>query len=514
MKKATKRALITSVLAMLLCCTMLVGTTFAWFTDSVTSANNKIIAGDLDVDLLVYDGAEYKSIANTNASIFGDDNGVNWEPGKTEIVYLAVANEGTLDLKYNIVLNIAGELAPALEYAILDGVKAPVTNAPTNWTELKALTSQTADVTVGKIVAAQNGQLESETSDYFAFAVHMKDDASSEFEEKRITVDVTVIATQLASELDSFGADYDAAAPLMPAWDGSSDSEGLTEVSDTTAKTVKISTPEQLKAFADSVNAGNSYAGYTVTLEKSIDLAGKAWRPIGDKPDGGLKFEGTFDGQGNIIKNLYVAQGANQNSVGFFGCSTGTATTVKNVIFDNATVVSGKAGGAEGTAVVFGALLGGTIENVTVRNSTVNGHNRVGAIAGYFNGTIKGCKVEGCEINATLMDLGNNTFDRGDKAGALIGYVNSNTNSVTDCSVKQVKVSGFREVGGIVGYGAYIQAFTGNSIENAEISYITLPAGGAMDDSADVNSSIGAFCGKLPTFAIDSTNTQSGVVIK
>lgn len=49
--KQTKRALLMSLLSLLLCCAMLIGSTFAWFTDSVTSGNNKIIAGNLDIEL-------------------------------------------------------------------------------------------------------------------------------------------------------------------------------------------------------------------------------------------------------------------------------------------------------------------------------------------------------------------------------------------------------------------------------------------------------------------------------
>ena len=64
-KKTTRKALVLSLLALLLCCSMLVGTTFAWFTDSVTSGNNKIIAGNLDVELEYYNGTEWEKV-NTN----------------------------------------------------------------------------------------------------------------------------------------------------------------------------------------------------------------------------------------------------------------------------------------------------------------------------------------------------------------------------------------------------------------------------------------------------------------
>ncbi len=55
-KKSTKSALLSSVLATALCVAMLVGATFAWFTDGVTSGKNKIVAGNLDIDLVDAEG--------------------------------------------------------------------------------------------------------------------------------------------------------------------------------------------------------------------------------------------------------------------------------------------------------------------------------------------------------------------------------------------------------------------------------------------------------------------------
>ena len=73
-KKTTKRALLSSVLSLVICFTMLIGTTFAWFTDSVTSTGNIIQAGTLKIDLLVKDDAgKYQSIKDSKAAIFNYD---------------------------------------------------------------------------------------------------------------------------------------------------------------------------------------------------------------------------------------------------------------------------------------------------------------------------------------------------------------------------------------------------------------------------------------------------------
>lgn len=91
--KHTKRALLVSVLSMLLCLTMLIGSTFAWFTDSVVSGKNKIVAGNLDVELLAKVGGDYAQVTETT-NLFKDDT--LWEPGHVEVVNLKVAKPGHL----------------------------------------------------------------------------------------------------------------------------------------------------------------------------------------------------------------------------------------------------------------------------------------------------------------------------------------------------------------------------------------------------------------------------------
>ena len=104
-QKSTKRALLMSALSLLLCLSMLVGTTFAWFTDSVSSGKNRITAGNLDVELDYYTGTEWKSVQDTT-DLFSDEL---WEPGHTEVVYLKITNAGSLAMKYQLGVKVAEE---------------------------------------------------------------------------------------------------------------------------------------------------------------------------------------------------------------------------------------------------------------------------------------------------------------------------------------------------------------------------------------------------------------------
>ena len=211
-QKSTKKTLLTCVLSLVLCMAMLVGTTFAWFTDSVTSSNNKIQAGNLDVQLLMYDGTEYADISNSTSPIFGagsvaqNVNGETlWEPGKTQVAYLAIKNNGSLDLKYTVALdvkNVTKNLDKAMQYTITAGAK---NNSSTPWDSAKAKTVALGIQTVSESdVALKAGE-----THYFALSVHMMENAGNEYQDGTIDFDMTVLATQLASEYDSFDNQYD-----------------------------------------------------------------------------------------------------------------------------------------------------------------------------------------------------------------------------------------------------------------------------------------------------------------
>lgn len=209
--KNTKRALLMSALSLMMCVSMLVGSTFAWFTDSVTSAGNRIQAGTLDVQLLMYDGADYVDISEEPNPIFGtaglaqDSVNTLWEPGKTQVAYLAVKNNGNLALQYNIGLeveNVSNELYEVIQYAYTqDAEKDEVKswNAADGKNVVLGAQPITDDYTV-----MNPGDVH-----YFALSIHMMEDAGNEYQGGEADFDLIVSATQATVESDSFGTDYD-----------------------------------------------------------------------------------------------------------------------------------------------------------------------------------------------------------------------------------------------------------------------------------------------------------------
>ena len=97
--KKTRRSLLASSVSLLLCIAMLLGTTYAWFTDEVTSASNKVQSGELlvDLELLDKESGEWASIKEDPNPLFNYDR---WEPGYTDVKVLKIENEGSLALKW------------------------------------------------------------------------------------------------------------------------------------------------------------------------------------------------------------------------------------------------------------------------------------------------------------------------------------------------------------------------------------------------------------------------------
>ena len=215
----TKRALISSAMALFLCFVMLIGTTFAWFTDTASSEGNVIKTGTLDVQLWQHTANGSFEITENSDPIFGKTDSANansntadtlWEPGKTQTVYLSIKNNGSLDLKYTVaieVTNVEKNLHEVMEYIITpDAQYGSVTKADLDWTKGTAVNTGINFATAGDV--ALGAGLEH----FFALSVHMDELAGNDYQDGNITFNIKVLAGQLASEEDSFGSDYDADA--------------------------------------------------------------------------------------------------------------------------------------------------------------------------------------------------------------------------------------------------------------------------------------------------------------
>ena len=220
-KRATKRALLTSVMALVMCVVMLVGTTFAWFTDTASTGVNKIVAGNLDVDIIGENSDEHVATLNFTKANAATDAGateaVLWEPGCRYLTEgFRIANKGNLALKWKAVVNKGTTAANEGNFDLLDVIDFYlVTSKDVNdmGTELNEFSD--------KLAAKTNSGV------YYIKGV-MKTTAGNDYQ--GLTLDgitITVYATQDNVENDSFGPDYDKYATYYPVLDAAGMKDAL-----------------------------------------------------------------------------------------------------------------------------------------------------------------------------------------------------------------------------------------------------------------------------------------------
>ena len=259
-RKSTKRALLGSVMAMVLCLAMLVGATFAWFTDTASTGVNKIQAGNLDVQLVDENGnsLEGKTLEFKKAANAAEGEAVLWEPGCTyELPAVYVKNNGKLALKYKVAItgiNGSAKLNEVIDWTIND-----------------------ADL------SADHGLSAGATSEALTIKGHMQESAGNDYMNESIDgIAITVYATQDTVESDSFTNQYDENA-TYPVANVTELKEALTNggvvavtkdihtnnIEDTAAARIVISQPTTLnleKKIITPDNMGNNNTNFCALI--------------------------------------------------------------------------------------------------------------------------------------------------------------------------------------------------------------------------------------------------------
>ena len=315
--KSTKRALVTSALAILMCVAMLIGTTFAWFTDTASTGVNKIQAGNLDIKV------EYRTTADGNwqlldnaTDLFGAA-GTLFEPGHTRVVELKIKNAGNLALKYKIGMNVVSETTGTNKagnpYKLSEYLK--VATSPIQQYDPNAGPNSIPAATERQIFASEsflawehrdfaNFELDKNERNHIldlqpgdaqilGIKVYMPETVGNEANaistEKAASINfgLNVVATQYTVESDSFGTQYDkdATYPVIV----SNQQQANDAITNATDKKVNISIA----------------SGQTITLDNGIANEGDKSRDI------------TFSGNGSqtvdAITNAVSAEGGQLN---------------------------------------------------------------------------------------------------------------------------------------------------------------------------------------------------------
>ncbi len=434
--KATRKALATSIVALVVCVTMLMGTTFAWFTDTATVAVNTIKSGSLKIDLVDENG---DSLRGETLS-FGDEDTL-WEPGcRYTLQTVKLVNKGNLAAKYKVVVtavkgtNDKADLADVIDF--YEGEYPD--NAEKLGTLRELLNGNGANGVIKEGIIAPTTSL-----NFGTLTLVMQETAGNDYQGCTLDgIAVTVYATQATVESDSFGVQYDEDAEYE--------------------KTTIVVTAKELQDILNAATDADS-GDNTVTIAGNIKLAdGENWTPV--KVDGyngagvitvdgngaiisGLNaplFAGGFAGaSGIIIKDLTIADSniVSTNNVGsgaFIEAIDSMPTiTLTNCHLKDSTVTGSRTGGLIGWNSGYSNESDGpvktyvTIENCSVVNCKIIGAGTVGGIVGHAGAsdwtwnTIKDCKVENCKLTSN---------DDSYRVGAILGTANIGHVVIEDCT--------------------------------------------------------------------------------
>ena len=266
-KRATKRALLTSVMALVMCVAMLVGTTFAWFTDTASTGVNKIVAGNLKVDIVgATTGNHIDSLSFQNKD---NSSSILWEPGVTfHTEGFRIKNDGNLALKWKMVVN-----KDSASTGVVEGSNGKAGMNLLDVIDFSVVSSKDENAPAVKIDEFV-GHTAAETIDSVTYYIKgtMKTTAGNDYQDLTLDgITITVYATQDTVEFDSFDDKYDEGATLpeiRTVTDAATIADSVADLATAGNKNVVVSVAQDMNNTAGIKTA----KGNTLTM----DLNGKA----------------------------------------------------------------------------------------------------------------------------------------------------------------------------------------------------------------------------------------------
>ncbi len=372
-KRVTKKAIFASLLSMAVCTSMLIGTSYAWFTDSVSSNNNVIQSGTLKIGFQVKDGDNWKDV---DGAIFGDD--ILWEPGYTAYKQVRVYNDGSLALKYT--MKFDGENLADSELAdVIDVYYAPAAvdfdERPTAEQLAPYYKGTLADVFDGTVDAIDGHLAANEGETVYQNAtvlLKMKEEAGNTYQNKSIgAFSLTVVATQDTVEEDAFNDQYDAQAEY-PVISQTGLNKALEDASD--GDVIPVSAGNY--TLPQAVPAGVTLSGEEGTNIDTTNISGDNRGTLDNVTANGINFTSSNDDtwDGIISHNTtltdstfdgctFDAQADGRDNAIYGGTANG------NVVFENTTI----------KADVYGVNFSYVNGTLTFRNCDITGWNSFGA---------------------------------------------------------------------------------------------------------------------------------------
>ena len=485
-KHSAKRALIASVLMLALCFSLLIGTTFAWFTDSVTSANNIIKSGNLDVEMYWADGKEAVpgETGWTDASTGAIFNNDKWEPGYVEVRHIKIANEGSLALKYKVNIVANGEVSDLADvidvYYVDPAIQVADRSALTDANKIGTLSEVLANLGTSGI-----GSLEAGKADTITIALAMQKTAGNEYQDKSIGTDFSVVlmATQFTAEEDSFDNQYDFDASYTAETDAFKAALDSAKAGDIVTLNlthdVYLGADENILApeGVDMVINGNGHtifadgATHIIAGKRDTDITIKDLTIVGKTKDDAIISQNNGVGGVNIVMENVKVNLTDIKGVNWPVCLGGTGTaTLTNCEITGAGIESGDY--ADGNQFFAGALMNVTFVNTKIDSVMLNGSQ---------GGNSATLKIDAAsEVGVVILEAKTTTVISGDATGIkdilIPGVSEQEANQIVANEAKAAMAAGgdVTLVGTIDMGGETVAIPTGTVITGGTISNVLL----------------------------------------
>ena len=428
----TKKTILSSLLTIVLCLVLIAGTTYALFTSEDT-LDITVKSATVSLDASIANLATSSLGVDQENNTFANGGGAKFEnstltlslmtPGDKVTFNITGANTSTVSAQYRYTIKcVEGtELLRALTITIGENTYNDFASYTSAWDTLVAQ----ADMTSIPVV------------------IEMPETVGNRFQGLESKIEIFVEAVQGNAE---------ETVKLLPdEWDGTASTAWYygrqTEY--------VLKTAEDLAGLSKLVAEGTDFTGTTIKLDRDLDLMNLNFAPIGSWA---TPFSGTFDGQGYTIDNLYINE-PTKEEVGLFG--TAISATIKGINVHNVNILGYSQ---------IGTIAGLPYTGCTISDCHVTGDVKIVAEYAYAGGIVGYGYVDVDNCSVIANGTGVIKAKERNAVGGIAAWLLEDVSSITNCTVKNLALTGWANIGGLTGFVHYNNVIDGCTVENVVIT--------------------------------------------
>lgn len=466
-----KKTILSSLLTIVLCLGLIAGTTYALFTSEDTlniSVKSATVSLDASIANLTTSSMGVAQENNT----FANGGGAKFEnstltlslmtPGDKVTFNITGTNTSTVSAQYRYTIQcVEGtELLRALTITIGENTYNDFASYTSAWATLAAQTDMTSIPVV----------------------IEMPETIGNRFQGLESKIEIFVEAVQSNAEVTG-----EETVKLLPdEWDGTANTAWYYgRQTDYILKTA-----EDLAGLSKLVAEGTDFTGTTIKLDRDLDLMNLNFAPIGswDTP-----FSGTFDGQNYTIYNLYINE-PTKEEVGLFG--TAMSATIKGINVHNVNILGYSQ---------IGTIAGLPYTGCTISDCHVTGNVEIVAEYAYAGGIVGYGYVDVDNCSVIADGTGTITAKERNAVGGIAAWLLEDVSSITNCTVKNLNMTGWANIGGLTGFVHYDNVIDGCTVENVTITKTR------VDGHPSVGIAAGGFSDNVDKAITISNNTFKNI---